>query len=150
MKKSILVCIFTLVLTVLMATELTSSILAAEGLGCGEGFGPIAEFLCGISSNPETGGAVVGERLNSLLSGILGFLTIVASLYFAFQFIMAGFQYISAGGDKAKTEEAQKKITNSLIGIILVVGAWVILGVIGAMLGLKILDPGAVLQTIGM
>lgn len=115
------------------------------GLGCGEGMGPIAKLLCG-----STTGEVVGRQLNKILSGIIGFLTIVAALWFFIQFILAGFAWISAGGDKAAIETARNKITNALIGLIIVAAAWVIIGVLGTIFGIDILNPGTIIQTLGI
>jgi hypothetical protein len=119
------------------------------GIGCGGGVGPIGALFC--SPTPPTGGGgVVGTQLNKTLSGIIGFLTIVAALWFLIQFILAGFAWISAGGDKAAVEAARNKITNALIGLILVIAAWIIAGVLGAVFGIEILNPGNIIQTLGI
>lgn len=148
--KKIFSIIFTLTTACLF---LIKPVLAAgEGLGCGGGLGPIADFLC----NKVTGNDIaaskenVGSQVNTLIGGIIGFLTILAALWFGIHFIMAGFKWISAGGDKTALETARSEITNSLIGLIIVVSAWIIMGVIGEMLGLEILNPGKVLQGIGI
>lgn len=125
---------------------------AGEGLGCGGGLGPIAQFLCtkvtgsDIAASKEN----VGTQVNTLIGGIIGFLTILAALWFGTHIILAGFKWISAGGDKTALETARSEITNSLIGLIIVVSAWVVLGVLGQVLGLDILNPGAVLQNLGI
>ncbi len=118
---------------------------SSQGLGCGGGFGVIADFLCQNNTKED-----VGNTLNKVISGVIGFLTMIAALWFIFQFITAGFQWISAGGDKNDTTAARDKITNSLIGLVIVVIAWAIIGVIGSMLGLSILNPGSVLQNLGI
>ena len=125
--------------------NLIKPVLAADSsIGCGEGLGPFASFMCGLS--PGSDSTAVGDKLNSLFSAIIGFLTIVAALWFAIQFIIAGFNWINAGGDKNATAAAWQKITNSVIGLIIVVLAWVIIAVVGQMLGLSILNPGALLK----
>lgn len=116
-----------------------------QGLGCGGGFGPIAEFLCKGATASQ-----VGERLNTVLSGVIGFLTAIAGLWLIFQLIVAGYGWINAGGDKTRLEAARLKIYHSIIGLIVVVVAWVIIGLIGRLLGLDILDPGKIIQTIGL
>ena len=45
-------------------------------------------------------------------------------------------------------ETAKNKITYALIGLVVVVAAWVIMGIIGKILGLDILNPGAILPTL--
>lgn len=119
----------------------------SKGLGCGGDMGLIADFLCGL----EPGDTVkVGVRLNAALSGIIGFMTIVAGLWFMIQLITAGYGWISAGGDKHNIEMARDKIVNAVIGLIIVVVAWVIVGLLGKIIGLDILNPGAVLEKLGI
>jgi len=117
----------------------------SDGLGCGGGLGPLAEFFCTTRTAEDTGG-----RLNTVIGGIVGFLTILGGLWFFIQFIIAGYNWISSGGDKGKVEAAQQKITSSLIGILIVVGAYVIVGLVGKMLGLDILNPGNIISTLSL
>ena len=143
---------YKIILYIFMATTLivvlpTLVYAANGGLGCGEGFGPLAKFVCGLSGGPGDTD-VVGNKLNDVISVIIGFLTIIAGIWFLIQFILGGFEWINAGGDKARVESAQKKLTNAIIGIFLVVAAYVIVGLVGTILGLKILDPGGLLKDI--
>lgn len=137
-----------ILISVILFYSLRIPVLAAdEMIGCGEGFGPIAEFICDLKGKGEST-TEVGTKLNQVLGSIIGFLIIVAALWFFIQFIIAGITWISAGGDKSRTEEAQKKITNAVIGITVVVAAWVIVGLIGQLLGLDILNPGSLLKNL--
>ena len=116
-------------------------------LGCGGGLGPFADFFCNKSNQTAE---AAGTRLNSALGALIGFLTILGGLWFFIQFIIAGYNWISAGGDKGKVEQAQQKITNSLVGLLIVIGAYVIVGLVGSILGLKILNPGEILQDLSL
>lgn len=110
------------------------------GIGCGGGLGPVASALCHLDS---TQADVAGGEFNRIVGGFLGFMTITASIWFMFQVITAGYGWLSAGGDKTKTEAAWHKITNSLIGLVIVVSAWILIGIIGKIVGLDdILNPG--------
>ena len=66
---------------------------------------------------------------------------IVAGLFFIIKIIMAGFSYMSASGDEKKTAVAFATIWQSIIGLVIVAGAFVIAGVIGNILGLDLLNP---------
>lgn len=88
------------------------------------------------------------ERLAVILSNVIGFLTIVAGLWFMIQFILGAVSWISAGGDKGKTTQAKDKLTESVIGLAIVVGAYAIAGLIGVILGLDFLNIGAALSII--
>lgn len=116
--------------------------LLAQKIGCGEGLGPFAKIFCDQTPTTE----VVGEKLNNVLSGVIGFLTVIAALWFAIQLIIAGFSWINAGGDKNNAAAAWQKITNAVIGLLIVVLAWVIIAVLGQMLGLSILNPGSLIK----
>lgn len=119
---------------------------SSQGLGCGGSLGPLGDILCNITSGDTS---VVGNQFNKVMSAFIGFMTVVAALWFGLQIIITGYQWIGASGDKTKTEEARNKLTNLIIGLIIVVAAWVIIGLIGRILGLDILNPGAIIQTLG-
>ncbi len=79
---------------------------------------------------------------------VVSFLTLVAGFWFAIQFILAGWQMLTAGSDSNKLAEAQKKILNSLIGLFVVIGAILIIKIIGAITGLNILDITKLINTL--
>ena len=66
---------------------------------------------------------------------------VVAGLFFVIKIIMAGFSYMSASGDEKKTAIAFATIWQSIIGLVIVAGAFVLAGVIGKILGLDLLNP---------
>lgn len=124
---------------------------ADKGLGCdtNNSFGLIAEFLCKLNPDDKKANSVtVGNKFNSIVSALIGLLTIFAGLWFLIQIIVAGYSWIGSGGDGKKVTEARDKITNSLIGLIIIVIAWVLVGLVGELLGLNILDPGAALNSL--
>lgn len=138
--------IITAILTISLLLQ-SSSVTLAQGLGCGDGFGPFAKIFCPDKQtiDKDTAAIQAGTQLNRMISTIIGVLTAVAAIWFIFQFIIAGYQWIQSGGEKSNLEQARDKITNSLIGLILVVGAWIIIGIIGKIIGLEILNPGSIL-----
>jgi formate hydrogenlyase subunit 3/multisubunit Na+/H+ antiporter MnhD subunit len=90
---------------------------------------------------------VVTNNLNDIISLILGFLTVLAGLAFLLYFIFGGLQWTLAGGDQGKVDSAKKQMTNGAIGLIIVVISYGIIAVVGSVLGLDLLDPGAVIQS---
>lgn len=142
--------IFTAVLVISLWLQ-SASVTMAQGLGCADGLGPFAQIFCkgGKSADKDTAAQQAGIQLNKMISTIIGVMTAVAAIWFIFQFIIAGYQWIQSGGDKNNLSEARDKITNSLIGLIIVVAAWIIIGIVGKILGLEILNPGSLLQTLG-
>jgi hypothetical protein len=106
-----------------------------------EGVGPLGLEGVDPSQAPLT--------FNTFLSGIIGLMTIVASIWFVFLFLAGAIGIMTSGADKAARESAQKRITNGLIGIIVVVAAIFLIRLIGNILGLElILNPAMFLSRI--
>lgn len=76
------------------------------------------------------------EGLDNIISTLIGFLSIVAILWFTIQTIFAGYKYLSSHGDKSKIEEASRSITNNLLGLAIAVFAIFLVAFIGKILGL--------------
>ena len=112
-------------------------LLAQTSLGTigGEGLGPFAQSSDGLS-------ALIG--ITSIVSSVIGVMTIGAGIWFLFHFLIGGFSWITAGGDKAKLQAARDKITNALIGLIVVVAGWAILALAGTFFGVDFIisSPG--------
>lgn len=82
------------------------------------------------------------------ISKIIGFLTAVAIIWFIFQFILGAMSWITAGGDAKAVEAAKAKLSNAVLGIVVVLTALVIVGVIGALLKIDILNLGMFIRTL--
>lgn len=109
---------------------------AEEELGTFRGLGPLGTF--NIEEIPL---AALG-LFNKLISNIVGVMTVIAGIWFIFQFIIGGIGWLTAGNDKAKVESARAKITQGIIGLAIVIVAVFIIDLIGKLLGLDILQPG--------
>jgi len=80
-------------------------------------------------------------QLGTLLSNLITTITVVGSLAFVVYFTIGGLKWITAGGDKAKVSEAQTQMTQAAIGLIVIVVSFFIIGIVGAVLGIDILNP---------
>jgi len=109
---------------------------AEEELGTFRGLGPLGTF--NIEEIPL---AALG-LFNKLISNIVGVMTVIAGIWFIFQFIIGGISWLTAGNDKAKVESARAKITQGIIGLAIVIIAVFIIDLVGKFLGLEILQPG--------
>lgn len=96
----------------------------------------------------ETGVAAVGGPIASFISNFLGFITGLAGIMFLIYLIFAGLSWVSSGGDKGKVEAARNQMTQAALGLVVVIAAYSIAGVVGKVLGLDILNPVNVIQTI--
>ncbi|MFZ2025548.1 MAG: hypothetical protein WAV51_04685 [Microgenomates group bacterium] len=82
----------------------------------------------------EQGGTVIGK----LISNIVGLLFMFSFLLTLLYLIMGGLQWITAGGDKTHLESARNKITNAIVGLIIVAAAYAIFTLVGEFLGLDV------------
>jgi len=78
-------------------------------------------------------GATIGGLVTPLIANIL----IISGIMAFLVIIFAGFAYISASGDKTKTEQAQNMLNYGILGLLVVVAAFVITRIIGAVIGFK-------------
>lgn len=87
------------------------------------------------------------SKVAAVFSMIIGLLTIVGIILLLFNIISAGIMWINSGGDPQKVETAQKKLTNSFIGLILVIGAVFIVSLLGNLLfGVDLMDLGSLFE----
>ncbi|MCW1949286.1 MAG: hypothetical protein KIH89_002450 [Candidatus Shapirobacteria bacterium] len=96
----------------------------------------IAQKITGIGFQPTSQAGSVSQ-LEDIISGIIGFITIVAAIFFVFQIIFAGYGFLSAQGDEKKIETSRKKITDGILGLTIVVVAFGLTAFISSMLGLN-------------
>lgn len=76
------------------------------------------------------------------ISTIIGVLTVVGIVWFIIQFMSGALGIITSGGDKAGLESAKKKITTSLIGLVVVLIAVVLIRLVGSFIGVDFLNFG--------
>ena len=77
------------------------------------------------------------SQLEKIISGVIGVLTIVAFIYFAIQIILAGYSFISSQGDAAKLKAARDRLTNGILGIVVVVIAFGLTAFLASLLGIE-------------
>lgn len=110
----------------------------------GTGFQPPSQAYSQGSNTSE--GAL--ENLETFLSTMIGVITVVASIFFIVNFLLAALAWITAGGDSGKISTARDKMLQSTLGLIVVVAGYAVVGLIGSIVGLDILNPAAVLNTL--
>lgn len=111
----------------------------------GPGLGPFTNI-----TGSTTGGLQGLLFITRGVSAIIGVMTVAAGIWFLFNFISGGLQWISAGGDKNALQSAQQRIQNSFIGLVIVVAGWSILALAGKFLGFDILirNPANLIRTL--
>ena len=91
--------------------------------------------LSGPGLNP-TDGADATSKLEKLASNLIGAITTIAVIFFIIQIIFAGFGFLSAQGDEKKMEINRTKLTNGILGLVIVVVAVGLGSLIAKILGL--------------
>src|SRR5258706_8565578 len=81
------------------------------------------------------------EQLGNFLSTLITTITVVGSLAFVVYFTIGGLKWIIAGGDKAKVGEAHAHMTQAAVGLIAIVASFFIVGIVGSVLCIDILNP---------
>lgn len=74
--------------------------------------------------------------LGIFISNLLGLLIGIAAVLLLVFLVWGGIEWILSGGEKAGVENARNKITNALIGLVIVVAAWAIFSLLKTFLGL--------------
>lgn len=97
---------------------------------------------------PGTDIASSSGALEKIISNVLVVLTVVSAIAFTLYFLLGGLNWITAGGDKGKIDKAKGMMTNGAIGIIVVAVSYAIVWIVGKALGLDILEPGKIINTI--
>ena len=99
----------------------------------------------GTVSPPPTGYGGVFSGLVPFLNNILRLVFVIAGLFAFFNLIIAGFGFMSAGGDPKGIEKAWSKIWQSLIGLLIIVGSFLLAAIFGQLL---FGSPTAILQPV--
>lgn len=78
----------------------------------------------------------VGGNIGDIVSELLKYLFPLAGLLVLLYLLFGGFQLMTSGGDPKKIQEARGKITNALVGFIIVFSAYWLVQIIASVLGL--------------
>lgn len=109
-----------------------------------------------LGDQPITGAGAIGEQVaanvgdrNALvdvfstqLSNIIAFITILGGVFFVVYMIVAGFEWLRAGGDTGQVDKARNRMINGAIGLLIMIISLGLVGVIGGVFGLDLLNPG--------
>ena len=79
-----------------------------------------------------------GQNIGSVISELTkNYILLAAGLLLLLYLLYGGFQYLTSAGDPKKTQEAQAKITQALVGFVIVFGAFWIVQILANVLGLE-------------
>ena len=94
-------------------------------------------------TNPALGSSLQSqtgvEFFQDLVPRMVGLAFLIGVLIFFFIMIMGAIQWISSGGDKAAVEGARGKITNAIVGVVILLSLFALLKIIEDFFGINIL-----------
>lgn len=94
------------------------------------------------------GGSEAGPpAIGSIISSLVGVFLILSFISTLLYMLLGGFDWITSGGDKTKLQSARDKITNALVGMVVVGASWAVMMVAGNFFGLNF--PNLPIPTIG-
>lgn len=79
--------------------------------------------------NAQAGSGGIGLVL--FFSNMIRFATVIAGIWVFINFILAGWTYITSSGDTGAHKKVSEKLTMSVMGIMIIVGAYTIAALIG-------------------
>ena len=82
-------------------------------------------------------GNAIPKDVGSLISRILPYIFSAAAMALLIYLVMGGLQMMTSKGDPKAMQSAQAKITNAIIGFVIVIFAFVIVQLLGQILGLS-------------
>lgn len=98
----------------------------------------------GQITNPAIGDLGKSQNATSFVQkaipALISFAFLIGGVVFFFMLLLGGIQWISSGGDKQKLEEARGRVTNALIGIIILFATYAVIKIIGAFFHIDILN----------
>lgn len=74
--------------------------------------------------------------IGALISGLIGFFILFASIAAFIYLIIGGIQWMTSGGDKTAIETARNRIIQAVIGLIVVASVWAIISLLFPVVGL--------------
>lgn len=79
--------------------------------------------------------------LSSIISNILGIITLIAGVSFLVYFILGAINWITSAGDTNKIQTARQQVLNAVIGITITAISYPAVYVISQLLGVPFKDP---------
>lgn len=101
------------------------------------GFGPL-----GLEQGQQATSVFV-----QFINSALGLISLIAIIWFMFIVITGALGIMTSGGDKAANENAKKKISSGLIGLIITIIGMLVIRLIGTIMGIPdILEFGVLFE----
>ena len=98
--------------------------------------------------NPLTSTQTLGTQIAHVVSMVIGFLTVLAGIWFLIETVVAGYLFILAGNDQEKLKEAKQRLSQALIGLVIVIGAIILANLASYISGVDFLNLANFVDTL--
>ncbi|MGZ6005343.1 MAG: hypothetical protein ACXWLH_04300 [Candidatus Saccharimonadales bacterium] len=122
MKHKIMTAL-TVIMLAFSIAPVASMAIASAATPCPSGSDPAGQVIGGIK---QTGNDCSTSGVSNLLSTIVGIISFVAGAAAVIMVILAGFKYITSGGDSAKIGSAKGTLIYALVGVAIAVLAQIL------------------------
>jgi len=82
-----------------------------------------------------------GKGLAFYIAALWQTVVTVGGIAFIIYLVWGGIEYLTSGGDKGRIDDAQKKITSSIIGIVILISSYAVTYFIQQVFKINILKP---------
>lgn len=106
-------------------------------------YGPQSRDVTNPIFNEKLQGILAGGNgasfLNIFIPNLIGLLIVSGIVIFIFTMFLGAINWISSGGDKALLEKSKDRITNAIIGLVIMLSIFAILKILESFFGINIL-----------
>lgn len=107
---------------------------------------PWEEVIPGKPERCVIGGVATIQGLECVFANVVSIAVVFAGLALFVMLVIGGFKYLTSGGDAKATEQAQKTMTYAILGLVVIIAAYLILRFLAVFTGipdlLKFVIPG--------
>lgn len=145
MLKRIITSLVSVVTILVLLSPL--KVLAQFGNGIEPPFGENNKYTKDITNAP-TSAENAFTTFELIVSNVLALLTVLGSLVFITYFMLGAINWITSGGDTAKVGKARDQMLQGVLGLIVLTLMYALVGLVGSIVGIDILNPAKVLETL--
>lgn len=99
----------------------------------------------GNLGGPDNDVATIGS-LEILFRNFVNVIVALTGVALFLMFIIGGFSFLFSGGDQKKLEQARGTLTNAIIGLVVIVSAYLIIKIIGVFTGVSDITTFTIMQ----
>lgn len=100
----------------------------------------ISNQATGIAKDPGAGNTAI-TRFSTIISAVVGTLTVFAGLAFLIYFIVGALTWTASGGQAEQLSKAKSQMGTAIVGLIVVILTIPITYIVSKLTGLDILNP---------